>query len=222
MNWLIEHMRRNGKDSKKTLIYCRSIDSVANVYLTLRDSLGKMAYFNQDVKEGNQMVEMYHKSTHQESKERILNDFKSKDGIIRYLVATVALGMGVDVRDIDVVIHYGCPKSVLSYWQEAGRCARDGRQGLSVIYYDNFTLSLKSTESGISETVRTSKSDCIRKKILGKLALNDSDLPKENSVCLGCGSNPCDCQSCKCCAFCSGKCQCPNKIENDRYISYYA
>ena len=43
------------------------------------------------------------------------------------IIATVALGMGLDIRDVQLVVHIGCPKSILSYWQEADRYARDGR-----------------------------------------------------------------------------------------------
>jgi len=78
---------------------------------------------------------MYHKCTHDTSKKRILTDFYKDSGTIRCVVATVAMGMGVDIPDIDMVVHIGCPKSVISYWQEAGRCARDGRQGFSLVMY---------------------------------------------------------------------------------------
>jgi len=60
---------------------------------------------------------------------------------VRCLVATVALGMGLDITDVDLIVHVGWPKSVLSYWQEADRCARDGRNGFSLILYDHFTIS---------------------------------------------------------------------------------
>ncbi|CAG2235815.1 unnamed protein product [Mytilus edulis] len=71
--------------------------------------------------------------------------------------------MGLDIRDVDLVVHIGCPKSVLSYWQEAGRCARDGRQGLSLIIYDMFTVSLKNTAKDIA-------------KVFWKLTLSNNSL----------------------------------------------
>ena len=36
--------------------------------------------------------------------------------------------MGVDIPNIKHVIHWGCPASILQYWQEAGRASRNGEQ----------------------------------------------------------------------------------------------
>lgn len=73
----------------------------------------------------------------------LLQIFTETTGTIRCLVATVALGMGVQINDIDLIIHIGCPKSVVSYLQEAVWCSRDGRSGHSIVIYDYFTLSQK-------------------------------------------------------------------------------
>lgn len=57
----------------------------------------------------------------------MLEVFPTKDWHIRCLVATAALGMGVDVPDVELIIHWGSSISVLDYWQEVGRAGRDGR-----------------------------------------------------------------------------------------------
>jgi superfamily II DNA helicase RecQ len=48
---------------------------------------------------------------------------KQNPGVI---VATSALGMGIDIPNIWLVIHVGQTRSLLDYGQESGRARRDG------------------------------------------------------------------------------------------------
>ncbi|CAC5426074.1 recQ [Mytilus coruscus] len=155
---------------------------------------------------------MFHKSTHQDSKDRILKEFKLKESRIRCVIATVALGMGLDIRDVDLVVHIGCPKSVLSYWQEAGRCARDGRQGLSLIIYDMFTVSLKNTAKDIAKIVQNKDNTCIRTQVLSLLSDQKTVASlSESNICSGCDLQHCDCSYCRCCSVCIEKCPCQKR-----------
>ena len=202
LGWLIDHIRLNGIKSKKNIIYCRSIDTVSEIFLTFKDSLGADAYFDKKKQADNILVEMYHKSTHRDSKERILTEFKSGSNRIRCIIATVALGMGLDI---------GCPKSILSYWQEAGRCARDGRQGFSLILYDSFTLALKTTYKDMAAVVKNSKT-CIRKLILETLGDENMSM-SQTSSCEGCDLQICPCSACKCCSVCASKRNCQERYK---------
>ena len=157
---------------------------------------------------------MFHKSMYQDSKDRIISEVKSNNSTIRCLVATVALGMGFDIRDVDLIVHVGCPKSVLSYWQEAGRCARDGRNGFSLIVYDHFTLSLKTTGKDMANIVKNKDNKCIRKEIISLLSVGEVE-KLDTNYCEGCDGPRCTCSACSCCSVCSSKCKCQERCKFD-------
>ena len=105
--------------------------------------------------------------------------------------------MGIDIREIDPVVHFECPKYVLSYWQEAGRCARDGRVGYSLILYDIFTLSIKSTNKDIANIIKDRRDSkdvaverCVRCRIVDLRTVGEIESQEQQS-CDGCDSQCC-------------------------------
>ena len=52
------------------------------------------------------------------------------------MVATSALGMGIDIPDIRLVIHVGRTRSLLDYGQESGRAGRDGGASQAIMLID--------------------------------------------------------------------------------------
>ena len=89
--------------------------------------------------------------------EKIVNQDAFMNDQVRIIVATSAFGMGVDKKDVGLVIHYDISDSLENYVQEAGRAGRDPSLSARcyVLYSDNdldkHFILLNQTKLSISE-----------------------------------------------------------------------
>lgn len=84
------------------------------------------------------------------NRSEVQNRFMSGD--LKIIVATIAFGMGVDKSDIRFILHYGLPKSIDAYYQEAGRAGRDGEIAHCIMLYthsDKGVLTRRSRENAV-------------------------------------------------------------------------
>jgi ATP-dependent DNA helicase RecQ len=78
-------------------------------------------------------AEAYHAGMRAAERRRVHDAFLAGDTDV--VVATSAFGMGIDKEDVRFVLHASLPGSLDAYYQEIGRCGRDGQPALAVLHY---------------------------------------------------------------------------------------
>lgn len=82
-------------------------------------------------------------------KDSMLADFTS--GRKRVVVATSALGMGVDIPDVRCVVHVDWPFSMLDYAQESGRAGRDGLRSEAILIVQDGRQRVDNKQPGAKQ-----------------------------------------------------------------------
>ena len=174
---LIETLKSKSYEMKKNIVYCRSFTTCGDIYEVLLQNLPN-----------NELYGIFHSKTPDSIQKKVLCEFLKRDSKMRLVVATCALGMGVDIPDVELIIHYGIPTEIERYVQEIGRGGRDGRACDALLYYKPYHLA--HCEKEMREYVKGKNGR--RKELLKHF--------KEKEVSLDVLH--------KCCDFCTQFCKC--------------
>lgn len=76
-------------------------------------------------------------------RQQIISEYR--DGTTNLVFATNAFGMGIDIPNIRVVIHFMLPESIEQYYQEIGRAGRDQNGATAYMLYSNKNIQVRKT-----------------------------------------------------------------------------
>ncbi|MFV0132359.1 RecQ family ATP-dependent DNA helicase [Streptomyces sp. HMX87] len=91
-------------------------------------------------------AEAYHAGLKAAERARVHDAFLA--GRVDVVVATTAFGMGIDKEDVRFVLHASLPGSLDAYYQETGRCGRDGQPALAVLHHRSEDTGMRSYFAG--------------------------------------------------------------------------
>lgn len=122
-----QHLEQHSSNGlpPRVIIYCQSINHTEE----LAQLLGCEAY--------NSTV-----GTRAE-RQGIVRRWRAMSGPI---VSTSALGVGIDIPDVRMVIHAGQPRSLRDFVQESGRAGRDGNGGVSAVIVPEASVKAPDTQ----------------------------------------------------------------------------
>ena len=133
----IKDLQINLYKSQRVIVFCRRMKDVRKLFKFFNVALGHIYHdFT------TRPYAMFHSKTSDTIKNYILDSFSKHDGKIRFLIATVAFGMGVDCKGLNYIFHYGPPSTTEDYFQQTGRAGRDGKQSFAILI--NFPGCLRS------------------------------------------------------------------------------
>eukprot|EP01018_Ginkgo_biloba_P021900 Gb_04849 [translate_table: standard] len=95
--------------------------------------------------------EALHGDISQYQRERTLNGFR--EGKYSVLVATDVAARGLDIPNVDLVIHYELPNDPETFVHRSGRTGRAGKEGIAILMYaDKERRTVKSLERDVGCT----------------------------------------------------------------------
>lgn len=192
MDWVVSEVREKGLSMSPIIIYCRSLMAVGRVFCHLKAELGKDAWVNRDPEQRaeNLLIGMFHSKTLPQYKQRVLSSFTG-EGSCRVVVATTALGMGLNFPNVSHVVMYGAPEDAETIVQQAGRAGRNALPSHAVLYTIKGSTRVNKT---VKAVVHAGTQGCFRKALYCHFEERTTSIDPGHLCCTYCHST-CKCSS---------------------------
>ena len=106
---VLDELKTKRNQCSRLLVYCQKISDCSDFYVEFMGELGDLAYWPDDAPHisDNRLVSMYHSGTPEYNKAVVLQSLQDQTGVCRVVFATSALGMGIDVKGLHILLSTG-------------------------------------------------------------------------------------------------------------------
>lgn len=134
---LLSTLREKHITTPRVIVYCNTLQLCADLFDLFSFEMGSEQYYPPGAPEisDNRLFGMFHAKTPLSSKAVNTQSLSDPHGVVRIVFASLAMGMGVDLRGVNTIIHYGAPSSLEDYFQASGRGGRSGESASSIVYW---------------------------------------------------------------------------------------
>ena len=183
--WKLDDLMEKLK-SERMIIYCRTKKQCNVLY-------AKFEKATKPTSSEERLFAKFHAQTDEEIKKYVQSAMGQQQSHIRLLFATVAFGMGINVKALRTVVHYGTPHDIEEFVQESGRAGRDGKLSNSILV--TYPGAGKFTRPNEAMKRFVNCSTCRRKEIMSNFEDNTASSMAKHFCCDVCASE-CDCGQC--------------------------
>ena len=203
--WLLEMLASTGPECPRSIVFFRQIKHIVEVFEFLQTKLGDKQYVNSEENDKNgywnRLFAMFHLTTNEKIKRAVCESFQDPSGLVTVVLCSTSFSMGLDVRSVHTVVHFGPAHDLDDYLQESGRAGRNPSVKCNAVLlrYKN-CLSSQNISKEMKEFVK--RSDCRRLALLKPFSENSQSLQPAHDCCDNCTVN------CHCLCRCTSVCNC--------------